>query len=222
MYVYLDETGNLTKGRGNYFIVATFTVGDPKRIENAFRSWQRSKFPKKLQKQAEVKFNDSHVLEELRIKTITFLVKQDIRIFHTFLNIKNIPQQFRKSKDAIRTGLLYTEIVAKTLELYLPLTELEFRIARDRRILKGVTLSEFNDHLSARLTLQFPAKTHLQIEAVDSTASTQIQVADWVCGALGRYYEKKKNGEVFYQKLKNNIVKSEELFSDHWTKVWEK
>ncbi len=67
MFIYLDETGNLTKGNGKYFIVATFTVGDPQRIVNAFRRWQHSKFPRKLRDQSEVKFNDAHLTDDLRL-----------------------------------------------------------------------------------------------------------------------------------------------------------
>ncbi len=59
-------------------------------------------------------------------------------------------------------------------------------------------------------------------QAVDSTSSPQVQVADWVCGALGRYHEGKELGDQFYSFLKNNIVKEKELFSDYWTKTWEK
>lgn len=85
MFIFLDESGNLTRGNGEHFIVGSFTVGDPARIARAFRRWQRTKFPRKVKDQPEVKFNDSHINEELREKTVKFLAKQDIRIFlHLF------------------------------------------------------------------------------------------------------------------------------------------
>ncbi|MGI8419415.1 MAG: hypothetical protein ACR2LN_02105 [Candidatus Levyibacteriota bacterium] len=90
MFIYLDETGDFFKGKEKYFIIATFTVGDPQRIANAFRRWQRNKFPKKIKTQSEVKFNDAHLTDDLRIKTIAFIAKQDVRIFYTFLNKRNI------------------------------------------------------------------------------------------------------------------------------------
>lgn len=222
MDIYLDESGNLSRKNGQYFIVASYTVGDPRRVAKAFRKWQKSRFPKKLKGQSEVKFNDSHIDDRLRLKTIKFLAKQDIRIFYTYLKAINIPEQYRSDEGSIKTGLLYTEIVGDTLELYLPITESELRIFRDQRILKGVTLSEFNEHLMARLLPQLPAKVALQIQAMDSTSSPQIQVADWICGALARYHEQKPLGDEFYNILKNNIVKAKELFSDYWTKRWEK
>lgn len=222
MFTYLDESGNLTKGSGNYFIVATFTVGDPHRIENAFRRWQRNKFPKKLKTQSEVKFNDPHLTDDLRLKTIKYLAKQDIRIFYTYLHITNIPKEYRKKGKVHESGLLYAEIVRATLELYVPITELEWIVIRDKRTLKGMSPKEFHERLKLILLPKLPPKMLFHAQAVDSTTSAQVQVADWICGALGRYYEKKAAGEQFYTYLKNNIVEEKELFSEYWTKRWEK
>ena len=222
MHIYLDETGSLIKGDGKYFIVATYTVGNPERIDKAFRKWQKNKFPRVLKSQAEVKFNDPHLTDTLRLKTISYLSKQDIRIFFSFLKIINIPKEYRKKGIVRETGLLYTEIVALTLELYLPVTEKELIVIRDQRSLKGVALSQFNEKLKIRLIPQLPAKTNFKIHAVDSTSSALIQVADWVCGALARFHENKSEGRAFYEKLKKNIIEEKELFSDYWTKRWEK
>lgn len=222
MYIYLDESGNLTKGNGKYFIVATFTVGDPQRIANAFRKWQHRKFPKKLRDQAEVKFNDSHLTDGLRDKTITYIVKQDVRIFYTYLKITNIPKEYRKKGKVHASGLLYAEIVRATLELYLPATEPHFIVIRDKRSLKGMSPTEFHEKLKLSLLPKLPPKTLFHIQGVDSTTSPQVQVADWICGALARFHEGKPEGQPFYQKLKKNIIEEKELFSDYWTKRWEK
>lgn len=222
MYIYLDESGDLRRSDTKYFVVGTYTVGDPKRIAKAFRKWQKSKFPRILKDQAEIKFNDPHLTDDLRLKTINYLCKQDIRIFYNFLKITNIPEEYRKKGIVHKTGLLYTEIVASTLELYLPITEKEFIVIRDQRSLKGVTLSQFNEKLKIRLLPQLPAKTNFKIHSVDSTSSALVQVSDWVCGALARFYENKPEGQAFYEKLKKNIIEEKELFSDYWTKRWEK
>jgi len=222
MHIYLDETGNLIKRNGRYFIVATYTVGDPERIDKAFRKWQKNKFPRILKNQAEVKFNDAHLTDSLRLKTIDYFSKQDIRIFYSFLKISNIPEEYRKKGVVYKTGLLYTEIVASTLELYLPVTEKQFIVIRDQRSLKGVTLSQFNEKLKIRLLPQLPAKTNFRIHSVDSTSSALVQVSDWICGALARFHENKQEGKAFYEKLKKNIIEEKELFSDYWTKRWSK
>ncbi len=222
MSTYIDETGDLRRRDTKYFIIGTFTVGDPMRIKNAFRRWQKSKFPKKLKHQTEVKFNDPHLTDDLRLKTIKHLAKQDIRIFYTYLKLKNIPEKYRKEGKVHETGLLYTELVGYTLELYLPLTDREFRVYRDPRGLKGITVEKFNETVRAHLLPHLPVKVLFSIEAPDSTTNPLIQVADWVCGALGRYYERKVLGQEFYNALKNNIIQEKELFSDYWIKKWGK
>ena len=70
MYIYLDESRNLTKSSEKYFVVCSYTVGEPRRVAKAFRRWQKTKFPKKIKGQSEVKFNDPHIDDKLRVKTI--------------------------------------------------------------------------------------------------------------------------------------------------------
>ncbi len=219
MFIYLDESGNLTGPGETYFIVGSYTVGDRRRIGKAFRKWQVSKFPKKIKDQPEVKFKDPHIDDELRLKTIKYLAAQDIRIFYTFLKKTNIPKEYRK-KGKVETGLLYAEIVRVTLELYLPVTDKEFIVIRDRRTLKGMSKEKFHEILKASLLPKFPPKTLFNTDAVDSTSSPQIQVADWISGALARYHEKKDIGDELYAALKKNNVEERELFSDYWSLRW--
>lgn len=222
MFAYLDESGTLTESDGKYFVVATYTVGSSRKITKAFRKWQKTKFPKKLRGQSELKFNDSHIDDKLRLRTLRHFAKQDIRIFYTFLKKKNIPREYYKKDKVIKTGLLYTEIVRATLELYLPVTESQFTVVRDQRTLKGMTVNKFNEMLKVSLLPKLPAKVLFQVQVVDSTVNPLIQVADWVCGALARYHEAKPMGEEFYTVLKGNIVQEKELFSERWTRTWEK
>ena len=86
--------------------------------------------------------------------------------------------------------------------------------------MKGIVVSEFNNRLKDRLLPGLPNKITIQIQAMDSTMNPQIQVADWVCGAIARYHEQKPRGEECFNILRNNIVKQKELFSDYWTKKW--
>ena len=132
------------------------------------------------------------------------------------------PQEYLKKGKVHKTGLLYTEIVGSTLELYLPITEQEFRIIRDQRTLKGVTVNMFNEIVRTRLLPQLPAKVLIRIQSVDSTTDANIQVVDWICGALARHHERKAKGQEFFNALKRNIVQMKELFSEEWTKLWEK
>lgn len=70
--------------------------------------------------------------------------------------------------------------------------------------------------LKLDLLPKLSAKSLLQIEAVDSTTIPNIQIADWICGALFRYYNKGRNGERFFITLKNSIITFDELFKDYW------
>ncbi len=221
MFVFLDESGTLTESDSKCFIVASYTVGDLKKITKAFRKWQKTKFPKKLKRQTELKFNDSHIEDKLKIKTLQYFAKQDLRIFYTYLKKQNIPQDYYNKGRVTETGRLYLEIVRATLELYLPITQSQFTVVRDQRTLKGITVGMFDDVLKTSLLPKLPAKVLLQVQAVDSAASPLIQVADWISGALARYHEGKSMGEEFYTVLKGNIVQEKELFSEKWTKTWE-
>lgn len=218
MYIYLDESGNLSKRNGRYFIVGSYTINDPKRILNAFRRWQKSKFPRVVRNQTEVKFNNASLNDELRLKTLEHLVKQDIRIFYAYLVLKNVPKEYLKKGVIRKTGVLYTEIVGSTLELYLPTTEKEFRVFRDPKTLKGVPIEKFDEALKNRLIPQLPAKALFEIQPAESASNPNIQVADWMCGALARYYEKKSLGNEFYKVMKSYIVGEKEVFTDYWTK----
>lgn len=221
MYIYLDESGSLTKSSEKYFVVCSYTVGESRRVAKAFRRWQKTKFPKKIKGQSEVKFNDPHIDDKLRVKTIKFLAKQDVRIFYTYLKKKNIPEEYHREGKVYETGLLYTEIVVSTLDLYLPVTEAEFIVTRDKRSLKGVSIARFGEILKTSLLPKLPAKSFFQVHAVDSSSSPNVQIADWVCGALAQYHEKKYLGEELYVELKRNIVQGKELFSEYWTKRWQ-
>ncbi len=175
MHIYLDESGNLTGPNGQYFIVGSYTVGDPRRI----------------------------------------------RIFYTFLRKKNIPEEYHKKGKVYKTGLLYAEIVRSTLELYMPVTEGSFIVIRDQKSLKAMSIAQFNETIETSLLPKLPAKVLFQIQAVDSITISEIQVVDWVCGALAAYHEGKLLGEEFYGILKGNIIQGKELFSDYWTKRWQ-
>lgn len=217
MFVFLDETGHLSKGKdGEYFIIGCFTVGDPRRTQKKFSSWKKERFPKKLRHLSEIKFSNRGIDDKLRINTLKEIAKLDVRIKYSFIRKENIPLDFRY-KGKIRTGHLYAEIVSKTLESYLPMRDNDFRVFCDNRNLKGLTKSEFKSIVSTNLLSQMSTKTIVQIEMQDSTTNANIQIADWICGALDRYYNQKKLGQECFDIFKNNFLGDGiELFKDYW------
>ena len=215
-FIYIDESGQFKKSNdGEFFVVASFTVGDSKRTEKRFKSWLKEKFPKKMRSQPEIKFSDATIKDELRIKTIKFIANLDVIIRYSFLKRANIPEGYIR-KEKIKSGELYTHIVGDVLEKYLPITDHEFRAFCDQRHVKGITKAKFKSILEAQIRPKLPKNTIIQIEMVDSTSSANIQIADWITGALAHYLEGKKNGKLYFDILKNNIIaEGNELFKDH-------
>lgn len=213
-YIFLDESGQFNKqDRENYFVVGSFTVGNPRRTEKQFRSWQHSRFPRRIRYQSEIKFGGIKISDDLRLRTLKFIANLDIRIHYAYLLRKNIPYNYWQ-KNRLQSGLLYTNVIGETLEMYLPLKDPEFRAFCDERHLKGFKRSEFKNALKARLLPQLPVGTNIQIEMLSSTTVVNIQIADWITGALARYLEQKELGQEYYEILKNNLLRPEgkELF----------
>lgn len=215
-YIFLDESGQFNKKTNErYFLIASFTVGEPKRTHKKFKSWCALKFPKAMRKQSEIKFSDSGIDKNLKLRTLRQIAKMDVRIFYTYLDCQNIPLEFR-GKKSLKSGLLYTQLVGETLDLYLPLQESLLHIFCDQRRLKGVGKQEFIDNLTARLLPNLVKGAQVRIQTVDSKQYPNIQIVDWLAGAIAAYLNKKESGDEFYGILKNNIVAEKELFKDYW------
>ena len=207
MYIFLDESGNFTKhNHEEYFVIGSFTVGDQKRTNKEFKKWFRTKFPRKMKKQSEVKWSATGISDDLRYRTLKHIAKLDVRIKYGYLLRSNIPSDYRNKKNKINDGVLYTTIVAEVLEQYLPTDEREVHIFCDQRNLKGVTKKDFKETIIATLLPLCSPGTMIQIEMIDSTSNANIQIADWISGALARYLEKGNFGEEYYKIFKNNFL----------------
>jgi len=213
-YIFLDESGQFTKhNHENYFVIASFTVGEPRRTAKGFRAWLRGHFPRKMRDLNEIKWSSTGFSDKLRLKTLREISKLDVRIRFAYLLHRNIPTNYRQ-KNKLQSGLLYTNIVGEILDSYLSITDKEFRIFCDQRRLSGMSEAEFKEVLKARLLPGLPKDTVIQIEMVDSASVVNIQIADWIAGALARYLEKGRLGEECYKILKGNIIgEGIELFS---------
>ncbi len=214
MYIFLDESGQFIKhNHEEYFVIGSFTVGDPKRTAKDFRAFFKKHYPKKMKNQSEVKWSATGISDKLRLKTLRFISRLDVRIRYIYLLKNNIPAEYRK-EDKFKDGLLYTNIVGELLEMYLPTVDEDFRLFCDQRRLSGMTKSQFKEILKARILPNLNTKTIVQIETVDSEHNVNIQIADWISGALARYLERGKMGDEFFQSLKGNIIgEGKELFN---------
>lgn len=207
MFIFLDESGQFTKhNHEEYFVIGSFTIGNQSRTNKEFRKWFRSKFPKKMRTQSEIKWSATGITDELRIKTLKQIAKLDVRIRYGYLLRNNIPSLYKNKKNKIDDGILYTNIVGEVLEQYLPIDEKEIHIFCDQRSLKGMTKKDFRSEITAKLLPYCTPNTVIQVEMIDSTSNSNIQIADWISGALTRYLEKGHLGEEFYKILKNNLL----------------
>ncbi len=207
MFIFLDESGQFTKHNNEkYFVVGSFIVGNQRRTDKEFRKWFRSRFPRRMRNQSEIKWSASGISDNLRLRTLKHIAKLDIRIRYGFLLRNNIPSSYKNKKNKIETGSLYTNIVAEVLEQYLPTDEKEIHIFCDQRSLKGMTKKEFELAMVNKLLPYCSPSTNIQVEMIDSTSNTNIQIADWISGALARYLEKGKLGDECYKILKNNFL----------------
>jgi len=207
MYIFLDESGNFMKhNHEEYFVIGSFTVGDQRRTKKEFRKWFRTKFPKRMRGQSEVKWAATGISDDLRLRTLKHIAKLDVRIKYGYLLRNNIPSSYINKKNKIDDGILYTNIVAEVLEQYVPTDEKEIHIFCDQRNLKGMTKQQFISSVTAKLLTFCTPDTFIQIEMIDSSSNANIQIADWISGAIARYLEKGKNGDEYFKVFKNNFL----------------
>jgi len=216
MFIFLDESGQFTKHNNEqYFVIGSFLTSDPRRTEKMFKSWQRTRFPRKNRNQPEIKFSEVNISDELRLRTLRMISEMDIRIKYTYLKRENIPSEYRNN-GKLNSGILYTQVVAENLKLYTSAADNEFRVFCDQRHLKGITRKEFKNILTAGILPLLPRNSIVQVEMIDSKTNANIQIADWISGALASHHENKTLGKECHEILKNNIIESDELFKDYW------
>jgi len=211
--IFVDESGSFRECNGErYFVIASFTVGDPKRTAKRFRAWCRSKFPKKMRFLPEIKHSNSGISEDLRLRTLNHISKLDVRIRYAYLKRGNIPAEYIK-KDGLQSGLLYAQILGEAIEQYFPTSDKTFFVICDQRRLKGVTNAQFKNTLTMRILAKAPKGTVVRVDRVDSTTDGNIQIVDWIAGAFAAHLNEKPLGEQCMEILKDNVIGTgKELF----------
>ena len=118
-HIFLDESGQFTKhNHEEYFVVASFTIGEPKRTAKEFRKWMSTRFPKRMRRQTEIKWSATGISNELRLRTLKHISNLDVRIRYVYLLRNNIPIEYR-NEHKIKDGLLYTNVVGEELDFEL-------------------------------------------------------------------------------------------------------
>jgi len=211
-YIFIDESGQYKKYyHKSYFVIAAFSVVDPKISAKRFRSWCRDHFPRKMRDQNEIKWSTSSIDYNLRLRTLKIISKLDMSINFVYLHYRNIPVNYYR-KGKLLSGLLYTDMIHTLLVPYLKTNSPDIRIFCDQRELGDISLVEFRKVLETSLAKTIKIRTGLQIDMVNSTSNVNIQIADWIVGAIASYLEKEVNGRQFYGIISGHIIQSKKDF----------
>ncbi len=212
MYIFLDESGQLNKNsKERYFVIGSFSVKDPRKTSKAFRNWINSKFPKKIRNQVEVKWSQAGIDKYLRLKTIKFLSSLEIEIVFGYVLKKNIPFKYFKN-NKLQSGYLYTYLASLVLEQYFPVNSGSLSIYCDARSLSKMSKKDFNYYISTHLQNLTHKNMKIDVQMIDSTSNINIQIADWLCGAMFKTLEQNALGHEYYNLLKNCIKKEIKFF----------
>lgn len=166
--------------------------------------------------QAEIKWAGIDIDLDLRLRTLKEIAKQDVRIRYVFLKRHNIPSSYH-SGGKLQQGHIYTHVIGELLEDYLPLNDRRMLVYCDQRQLKGIRRAEFKRMLRARMLPTLPAEAVFEVDMYDSEQNPNIQIADWITGAIAWKLEGKPDGDKCFAMIQNNIIgKGRELFQQDW------
>ncbi len=201
MYIFLDESGQFANSdESKYFIVGSFSTKNQKLTAKSYNSWIKTKFPRKTSTQAEVKWSQSCIDQNLRIKTLKHISEMDIEIKYVYFLAKNIPVKYRK-KNRIESGQLYIDIIVTLLKKYLHEKLLEIYIYCDERSLKGIKKSEFELNVLEKVSKYCKNKVRIKIQMINSLSNPNIQIADWISGGISSFLEQKTHGKEYIDTL---------------------
>ena len=215
-YIYVDESGQFKPDRNlPYFILASFMTSKPRSTANAYRSWQRLKLPKKMRRDTEIKFSKLRLGYALKLKTLKHLMKSDLRIRYCYVRTTNIPHDYRE-KSGLKEGLLYAHLIGEMLSRYFPINDTQITVVCDKRNLKGLTSLQFIEQTTTHLLPLVGKNTRLEVQMLDSTSSANLQIIDWIAGALSAYHNQKTLGNEMFEILQEKIEETGiELFKNY-------
>ncbi len=207
MFVYIDETGDLgfSSKSSKYFILVGVVVesNENRKYENTIKKVLSRNKPKV--KEGEIKFNNSK--KDFRIKVLKEVKKRNIKIYYVYLEKKNF----------VRKNLSFSEIyfsMTKNL-IEVIFSNIDFRKENKNRVdifidksMRKKQLEKFKEELKDYLkNFQVKTKTH----HLDSHNNKGLSVTDFVCGSIGKKYNKKEIE--YYDIIKEKIKEGRNAFS---------
>jgi hypothetical protein len=205
LYVFLDEAGNLRDDRNRHAVLVAFVTDQPKVTRKCFVRARQAKLPTKYQHYAEIKFSDRVIPDDFKKHVLRQLARTEIQIYALVVVKEHLPPEFRIQAE----GIIYCHLVGQLLELCGLEESNEVYLFLDRRSLQGLTRQEFDARLRHRLLCQLREGVRLEIQHPDSTTNVNVQVADFLCGAIFRKYE--RGNQEHYALIERRIIAEEIL-----------
>ena len=208
MYYFFDESGQMSfKTEESIFVVAGFYTDNPKEIQKKMKIWFQTKFPRNMKILSEIKWT-AKISDELRISTLTCLKNLDISIIFKFITKEELIKRYFTFRKFDSTNV-YTELLLEILHQHISSDTNTVYIFCDRRPLYNITSIDFIGMICRDLKKRVGTKIRIEMEMIDSTTSTGIQIADWIAGAIARYVEKghlwKEIGQIFELDIKKSV-----------------
>ena len=189
MYVYIDESGILTPGQGDYFIVTAYAVEDTAVASRCLKVI-RQNLKKQYKKNGELKYNNSS--PDIRRKILSCIAKHDFQVYYSAYE----KHPLMRSQLSIKG-----EIFSRLLK----------RICDDAGVVDAVYIDKFlKKSQEAEFTEYFTSFLSADcIRYADSQRCPGIQVADFLSGTLNRMYNNpdKADSDACYAIIKRNVIK---------------
>ena len=203
IYIYMDESGDLgfKKTSSDIFVVSYVIAKDPKILQRSLKKLRQRKLKKKIRELPEFKFYTASD----RVKGLMFNKIEELNLVSGFVvvNKDKVYPELRRKKN-----VLYNYLIRQLLDDVITLYdhEREITLVLDRMYSNKNLRESMNKYLG-RMTSRI-SKTDLRIIHKNSCDTAGLQFADFISGAIWRFYE--KNDNTYMQKLKFTTKK--ELF----------
>ncbi|MBO5368249.1 DUF3800 domain-containing protein [Methanocorpusculum sp.] len=189
MYVYIDESGILTPGQGDYFLVTAYVVEDMSVASRCLKVI-RQNLKKQYKKNGELKYNNSS--PDIRRKILTCITKHDFQVYYSAYEKHPLTCSQLHVKGGIFSALLR-------------------KVCEDAGCVDAVYIDKFLKKSQEEVFTQYFADI-LSVDCiryVDSQRCPGIQVADFLSGTLNQLYNNpdKADADVCYAIIKQNVIK---------------
>lgn len=205
-FIYIDESGDFgfsKKSTKNVIIAASFT-SLPKEMSIWMKRIRKRKLNKKLRKLNELKAADA---KEDFLNYFYQHANSDLNfsVYAVVVNKTKIPPQFRSEE-----GLIFLKSIEQLVDLAKKEISPTMYWYFDRRPVKKIHWNAIGQIIKEKLLLLSTChKPIIEIHPADSGRNLNIQFADFIAYALGRFVNQKDDS--WYKIIKPHIKKIKEV-----------